>query len=152
MQRNLELDLKTILFSALMMFAVSMLLSFALLLFIGIVQLGATLNLQTALENTSAIGHSNGFRLAAHTIHLLVASFVGYRLANKLHIRAIPHIWIATLLAVFIHFFVHAAMGIGLSQLLTEIRFLELPVMMVFGTFIGLHFYFWRRHGVLIKA
>ena len=152
MQHKFELDLKIILLAALVMFAVSMLLSFALLLIIGIVQLGATLNLQTTLENTSAIGHSTGFRLAAHNIHLLVASFVGYRLAGKLNFRAIPHIWIATLLAVFIHFFVHAAMGVGLSEILTEIRFLELPVMMVCGAFIGLHFYFWRRFGVLIKA
>lgn len=53
MQCNFKLNLKIILLAALTMFAVSMLLSFALLFIIGIVQIGITLNLQIALERAS---------------------------------------------------------------------------------------------------
>ncbi len=44
MQHNFKLDLKIILLAALIMFAVSILLSFALLFIVGIVQFGLTLN------------------------------------------------------------------------------------------------------------
>ena len=152
MKLNLKLNPKIILSAALVMFGGSMLLVFIVLFLIGVITLLVTQNFDATLESLSAIGHSTSFRLIAHTIHMIVASFVGYRLVGKLRRGAILNIWVAILLAVFVHFSVHAMMGVSMVEILTEIRFLKLPTMMIVGAFIGLHSYYWHRYGVLIKT
>ncbi len=121
------------------------------LLLVGVAQFLATEDVRAGLERLEAFRHSPASVWLSYAAYGVVAVVVGYRLAARLRVAAIPHIWVATALAMFAHVSLHAASDVTYIGVLAALKYLQLPVAVVVASFAGFHVCCWHWWGVLIK-
>ncbi len=151
MYRKLPVEPILVLKSAAIMFLAPVPLLLAVLLGVGVAQFLATGDVSVAQERLETFRHSPVNVWLSYAAYSVAGVVVGYRLAARLRVAAIPYIWAAAALAMFAHVSLHAASDVTYIGVLAVLKYLQLPVAVVVAAFAGFHTCCWHRWGVLIK-